>query len=111
MLRRSVRLSAVLLIAGFSASPQSETRSVTGVVTDLRGNALRGAAVQLENIDTLSIVSYITGPDGRYHFSGLHDYMDYALKAKYRSWWSKKKTLSRFNSSKCPEVDLVVPTD
>ena len=111
MLRRSVRLSAMLLIAGLSASPQFARRYLTGVVTDLRGNALRGAAVQLENTDSLAIESYITDQDGRYHFSGLHDDIDYNLKAKYRRWWSKQKRVSKFNSSKRPKVDLVIPID
>jgi len=111
MLKRTVHLSVMLLLAGFSASPQFETRPVTGVVTDQRGNALRGAAVQLENTVSLLVVSYITDQDGRYHFSGLHDNVDYTLKAKYRSWWSKPKRLSKFDSSKQPEVHLVVPIE
>jgi len=67
--------------------------------------------VQLENIDSLLILSYITDQDGRYHFSGLHDDIDYTLKAKYQHWCSKRKTLSKFNSSKHSGVDLVIPTD
>jgi len=101
----------MLLMVGFSASPQFETRTVTGVVTDQRGNALRGAAVQLENIDSLLILSYVTDQDGRYHFSGLHGDIDYTLKANYRERWSNRKTLSKFDSSKHPSVDLVIPTD
>jgi len=111
MLTRTVRLSVMLLIAGLSASPQFETRLVTGVVTDLGGNALRGAAVQLENTETLSVVSYVTDDDGGYHFSGLHDDIDYILKAKYRRWWSKPKRVSKFNSSKQAKVNLIIPID
>lgn len=84
---------------------------MTGLVTDKRGNTLPGAAVQLENTNNLSIMSYITGKDGCYHFSGLYDNIDYTLKAKYRKYWSKRKTLSKFDSSKHPEVDLVIPID
>jgi hypothetical protein len=109
MLKRTVRLSVMLLLVGFPCLPQFEFRSVTGAVTDKRGNPLPGAAVQLENTDSLSVRSYVTDKDGRYHFTQLNDEIDYTLKAKYRSYWSKPKMLSKFNSSKHPEVDLVIP--
>ena len=110
MLKGTVRLSAMLLLVGFPCLPQFEFRSVTGV-TDKRGNPLPGAAVQLENTDSLSVTSYMSDKDGRYHFTRLNDDIDYTLKAKYRSYWSKPKTLSKFNSSKRPEVDLVIPIE
>jgi hypothetical protein len=111
MLKRAVRLSIILLLFGLPSLPQSELRGVSGVVTDKRGNTLPGAAVELENTNDLSIVSYITGNDGAYHFTKLHDDVDYTLKAKYRKYWSKAKTLSKFNSSKHPKIDLVIPID
>lgn len=49
----------------------------------------------------------LAASNGRYHFRQLHDDIDYILKAKYRNYWSKPKTLSKFNSSKQAEVDLV----
>jgi len=111
MLKRTVQLSGILLMVASSSFSQFERRSVTGVVTDSRGNTLPGVAVLLENTETLSIVSYMTDQDGRYHFNGLNDDIDYTLKAKYRNGWSKAKTLSKFNSSKKPRVDLVIPID
>lgn len=109
--KRIFLLSALLLLAGFSILGAFETRPLTGLVTDKRGNALPGAAVELEDTATLSIMSYITGKDGRYHFNGLLDDRDYTLKAKYNRYWSNRKTLSKFNSSKNPHVDLIVPID
>jgi hypothetical protein len=111
VMKRTVRLSVALLLVCFPCVPQFETRSVSGLVTDKRGNALPGSVVQLENTATLSIRSNITDKDGRYHFSLLRDDIDYRLKAKYRKHWSRLKTLSKFNSSKHPEVDLVIPID
>jgi hypothetical protein len=58
MLKKTVRLSVLLLLIGFPSLPQFEVREVTGVVTDERGNALPGAAVLLENLNNLSIMSY-----------------------------------------------------
>jgi hypothetical protein len=70
MWKRTVRLSAMLLLVWFQCLPKFEIRPLTGVVTDKRGNALSGAVVQLENTTTLGIMSYITDKDGRYFFNG-----------------------------------------
>jgi hypothetical protein len=111
MLKNVVRLPAMLLLVWFPCAGQFDARSAKGVVTDQRGNTLRGAAVQLENMVTLSIVSYITGKDGGFQFNLLNDDTDYTLKAKYRRYWSRPKTLSKFNSSRHPEVDLIIPIE
>jgi hypothetical protein len=90
---------------------QSGVRSLSGVLTDKGGNTLPGSAVELENTNTLSVRSYITGRDGIYHFSGLSNDVDYVVKVKYRSFWSKPKTLSKFNSATSPKLNLVVSVD
>lgn len=108
---QAIRFMAMLLLAGSSCLPQWELRSVVGVVTGKRGNVLPGATVQLENTATLTIMSNITDKDGRFHFNQLSDDIDYTLKAKYSNYWSQRKTLSKFNSLKHPEVDLVIPIE
>jgi len=90
---------------------QFKERDVSGVVTDARGNPLPKVAVQLENTGNLIVRSYITDKDGRYYFAGLIDSVDFILKAKYRNYWSRPKTLSKFDSSAHPEVNLVIPID
>jgi len=111
MLKSAIRLLVLLLLVGFSSLPQFEVRNVSGAVTDKRGNALPGAAVQLENLSNLSIISYITAKDGCYYFNNLHDDVDYSLRAEYRNYCSQRKTLSKFNSSKHPWIQLVIPVD
>ena len=110
-LTKIVRLLVVLLVAGLAALPQYSPRAVSGVVTDKRGNALPGSAVQLENPVNQSVVSYITGKDGVYHFDGLRDDIDYTVRAKYRKYWSERKTLSKFKSAKHLKVNLVIPIE
>lgn len=105
------RFSALLLLLWLPCAAQVEIRSITGVVTDKRGNALPGAAVQLENTATLSIMSCITTKDGGYHFSNLDSDIDYSVKAKYRRYWSRRRSVSKFDSSRHPKVDLVIPID
>ncbi len=98
MLKSYIRFWAMFLLLWVPCPAQIEMRSVTGVVTDKRGNTLPGAALQLENTVTFSIMSYITtkelaqngvrreavpnlfcgarrtlcaSKDGRYHFNNL----------------------------------------
>ena len=111
MLKRIFHLSAMLLLVALPCVPQNGMRFVTGVVTDRKGNTVQGAVVQLENTASLLVVSYITGNDGRYRFYQLYGDIDYTLKAKYQCYWSKRKTLSRFDSWKQREVDLVIPIE
>ena len=111
MLKSTIRLLVLLLLVGFPSLPQFELRNVSGVVTDKSGNVLPGAAVQLENLNNLSIMSYITAKDGCYYFNGLHDDIDYTLRAEYGNYCSQRKTLTKFNSSKHPWIQLVIPID
>jgi hypothetical protein len=111
--RRSFALIAITLLAWLPCESQSQNgpRPVTGMVTDKKGNTLPGAVVQLENTRNLTVQSFITKQDGRYHFEGLNEDIDYTLKARYRNYWSEQKTLSKFNGSARPEVNLVIPIE
>jgi len=111
VLSRVIIICAMALSILSPCSAQYKERDVSGVVTDARGNTLPRVAVQLENTANLSVRSYITGKDGRFHFNGLNDGVDFTLRAKYRNWWSKPKTLSKFDPSIHPEVNLVIPID
>ena len=100
-----------LSAAGAGAQSRPDTRSVTGIVSDKRGNPLKGAAVQIENSGNLSIASYLTRDDGRFYFHQLSRDIDFTLTAKYKRWWSKSKVLSKFNSKAEAEINLEVPVE
>ena len=102
---------ALFLFAALSIASGQGTRSVTGVVTDNRGNPLPGAAVQIENAHTLEIASYLTKDDGTYYFHQLSTDMDYTLKAKYKRWWSKEKLLNKLDSKTNATIDLTIPIE
>lgn len=111
MSRRIAQIFATILLGFAPLLAQYHQRDVSGVVTDMRGNPLPKVAVQIENTGNLSVRSYITGKDGRFYFNNLNDDVDFTLKAKYRNWWSKTKTLSKFEEKRHPEIDLVIPVD
>lgn len=74
--------------------------TLTGTVTDANGRPLKGASVQLENLVTLQVRSFITNKNGRYHFNGLRSDTDYTLKANYHGKWSSEEYLSRFDAKR-----------
>jgi protocatechuate 3,4-dioxygenase beta subunit len=111
IMRTAALLIGAFLLGGFLSAAELQVRNVTGIVTDKAGNALPGAAVQIEDTVTLMVRSYITDKNGNYHFSGLSPEIDYTLKANYHGHWSKRRTLSKFNSSPHPHVDLVILID
>lgn len=104
-----------LLLVGLAAqgnrklNEDPNTRAVEGLVTDQGGKAVNNANVQLKDLKTLQIRSYITHEDGKYHFAGLSTNVDYELKAATESGQaSGTKTLSNFDSRKTATVDLKV---
>jgi len=85
---------------------QANTRSVQGTVTNVSGSPVDQAVVQLKDTKTLAVRSFLTKPDGTYHFHGLSTDIDYELRADYQGASSGSKTLSSFDSRKQAVVDL-----
>src|SRR6202140_831933 len=103
----AVALSTLLLSIGLAAQDNRKlnedpnTRAVEGTVTDQGGKPVANANMQLKDLKTLQIRSYITHEDGKYHFAGLSTNVDYELKAATDTGQSSgTKTLSNFNSRK-----------
>ena len=84
------------------------TRSLQGLVTDAQEQPLVGAVVQLKDMRTLQIRSYLTKEDGMYRFSGLKTDVDYQVKADYGGASSGSKTISVFDSRKIATINLKV---
>lgn len=81
-------------------------RSVQGAVLDERDRVVEGAVVQLKNMKTLQVRSFITQEDGTYYFHGLSTNVDYELKAEQGGASSDVKTLSVFDSRKKATINL-----
>jgi hypothetical protein len=105
---------AVLLLCGASAMAQSNKdkkaeaamRSVEGVVSNPDESVAAGAVVQLKNMKTLQVRSFITQSDGVYHFYELSPDIDYELKAELNAATSGAKMLSSFDSRKKAILNL-----
>ena len=81
-------------------------RSVEGVVQNPEEQVVEGAIVQLKNLKTLQVRSFVTKADGKYHFYGLSMNNDFELKAEIAGHASRTRTLSVFDQRKKAIMDL-----
>ena len=85
---------------------ESTERPVSGYVTDANGKPVAGAVVQLKNMRTLQVRSFITRDKGDYYFSGLSKDVDFELKAEFNGHASPARTLSSFDTKPEPVINL-----
>lgn len=107
---RMLPMASLLFILACFASAQAQSkqekreeansRAVQGTVVDPSDQPVPGAVVQLKEMRTLQVRSFITQQDGGYHFSGLKTDVDYELKAAYKDMSSGPKKLSVFDTRK-----------
>jgi hypothetical protein len=104
---------AFLTVASPTASAQGKknkedttVRAVQGTVTDSSDKPVNGAVVQLKDMRTLQVRSFITQDNGEYHFSGLKVDNDYQVKAEFSGASSDTKTLSVFDNRRVPVMNL-----
>ncbi len=107
--RRVLTLTAIAVILATGLDAQKKTReerreeansrAVTGTVTTADDKPVSGSVVQLKDMRTLQVRSFITLDDGQYHFSGLRIDIDYELTAKSGEMTATKK-LSLFDNRK-----------
>jgi hypothetical protein len=79
---------------------EANSRTVQGLITGVDEAPAAGAVVQLKDMRTLQIRSFITQSDGMYHFSGLKIDVDYQIQAKSGEATAGPKTLSIFDNRK-----------
>ena len=112
-------VSKWLIVAGLamaisaSAPAQSKknkedltVRNLQGTVFDADDKPVTGAVVQLKDMRTLQVRSFITQDQGTYHFSGLKVETDYQVKADFSGASSDTKTLSVFDNRREPVLNL-----
>ena len=112
--RRALSIFAVVLLVATALAAQKKTReerreeattrSAQGLVTGPDDAPIAGAVVQVKDMRTLQVRSFITQNDGAYHFSGLKNDTDYQLTAKSGEMTAPPRTLSIFDNRK--EADM-----
>jgi len=107
VLRTLAILGAVAFMTDLCVG-QTALRSVTGRVTDDSGSIVEGAVVQLSNVLTYEVRSYITQSDGLYRFHGLHPLIDFKVRAQYEGRRSRSRTVSRFDANSIVRIDLQI---
>jgi hypothetical protein len=73
---------------------------------DAMKNPAPRSIVQLKDMKTLSIRSFVAQNDGTFHFAGLKMDTDYELKATLGEFSSETKRVSSFESRKVVTVNL-----
>jgi Carboxypeptidase regulatory-like domain len=84
---------------------EANSRAVNGTVTTADDKLVPGAVVQLKDMRTLQVRSFITLDDGQYHFSGLRIDIDYELTARAGDMTATKK-LSLFDNRKAAVMNF-----
>ncbi len=104
-----VLILALIVATGAAQKKKDEDanmRSVQGTITDLGGNGVAGAVVQLKNTKTLQIRSFITKEQGTYYFNSLSPDVDYEVHAMFSGASTPTKTLSSFDGRKQAILNL-----
>jgi heat shock protein HslJ len=85
-------------------------RTLTGVVTDEKGQPLSGAIVSIKNLRSQAKRSRTTAADGKYFFEGTSRSADYEVNAAYKNAVSEIKKLSQYDAAKSPRLNLRIDT-
>ena len=85
---------------------EASQRSVQGTVVDASDQPAVGAVVQLKDMRTLQVRSFIAQDAGMYHFTALKNDNDYELKADFNGMTSGWRRLSVFDSRKIVVINL-----
>jgi hypothetical protein len=102
-------LMLALVGAAFSQSTKKgepKERTVDGIVVDGSGKPVPRAIVQLKNVRTAQIRSFIAQDKGDFFFSGLNPDVDYEIRAELDGNSSPTKTLSSYDGRKAFTITL-----
>jgi hypothetical protein len=95
------------VLFGKKESPTKEQeRVLRGQVTDVQGNALEGAVVEVKLASGGKAVSMVTNKDGRYEIAGLFRAEDYEVKADHKKLGAITRKVSRFDARKEVQINF-----
>jgi hypothetical protein len=103
-------LGLVVPMAGpLAAQKQKEdanARTAEGIVVDTDQSPVAQAVVQLKDLRTNAIRSFVTDAKGAYRFASLRTDIDYELKATFMGRSSDTKHLTIYDTRKAPRIIL-----
>jgi hypothetical protein len=109
-IKRIAVVYLILMLAALAFGQKKDKapaeRTLSGIITAVDGTPAAGAVVQLKNLKTLQIRSYIAREKGDYHFNGLGTDVDYEVKAEFNGHTSNTRTLSTFDSHPDAVINL-----
>ena len=88
--------------------PNPSVRSLSGRVIDTSHEPIRGAVVELRNMNTREVVTYITDASGRYNFKRLDGNIDYEVWVIFRGQLSATRSISKFDSHMVKVINFTV---
>jgi hypothetical protein len=110
-LRIGFAVAALLLgVAAFAQKPGKgpQLRTVQGIVVDQDENAIPSAVVYLEDLNSKTVKSHISDPEGKFIYSGLDPNVDYELHAEHGDMTSSTHRISSFDTRLEVNVELKV---
>jgi hypothetical protein len=84
-------------------------RTIEGLVCSKEGAPIQGAVVYLQDSKSLTVKSYLSDVQGRFHFRQLSMNADFDLWAELNGKRSKTKSISQFNSKPDLNFKLKLP--
>ena len=97
--------AAALLLPAFQFTGQKKGKERDRTVRTLSGEVLlpdespaEGAVVQVKNLKTLQIRSFITLKDGKYNFQNLSSSVDFEVRAHWKEHASPKRMLTVYDT-------------
>ena len=73
-------------------------RTLSGEVRLPDDTLVDGAVVQVKNLKTLQIRSFITQKDGKYNFQNLSSSVDFEVRANWKDYASPKRLLTVYDT-------------
>jgi opacity protein-like surface antigen len=93
-----MRMATLVLAMATAGAADSDTRTISGTVTDSSGRPVVGAVVKLKSPDHPAIRSFVTAADGGYRFTGLNAMLNYSVQARTEHGTSRTVHISRTSS-------------
>lgn len=81
-------------------------RTLTGEVRLPDDTLVEGAVVQIKNLKTLQIRSFITQKNGKYSFQNLSSSVDFEVRATWKDHASPKRMLTVYDTRLDPIINL-----